>query len=270
MAATQGVEDLGQDRAHTARVHNYLLGGSTHYRVDRAAGDAALEAVPSTALTARAGHTYARHVARHLTDLGVRQFLDLGVGLPVQPYLHETVQAGASGTRTLYIDTDPIVLAYADALLTGSRTGRSECLEADVRDPGALLTAVQQHDCIDLDRPVALFVHGLLDLLADDEDPHGIVQTLLQGLAPGSYLSLTHHAADIAPGTAAALVSAYQEHGIAFRPRTREQVEPFLAGLDLTGPGLTTALRWRAGPHRAPVWLTGQQAPVYAGTGRTR
>ncbi|EGE39573.1 SAM-dependent methyltransferase [Streptomyces sp. SID4928] len=264
VAATDDIEDLGQDRAHPARVHNYWLGGFTHYLVDRAAGDAALETVPSIALTTLASHTFAHRVARHLTDLGVRQFLNLGVGLPVQPYLHETVQAGASNTSTLYIDIDPIALAYGDALLTGAR---SDCLEADVRTPGALLTTVRRHGGINLDRPVALLVHGLLELLADEEDPHGIVQTLLHGLAPGSHLSVTHYAADLAPGAVAALVSTYQEHGIRFQPRPREAVERFLTGLD-AGTGLTTAHRWHPRPAHAPSPVTDEQVPLYAGVGR--
>ncbi|WP_073224543.1 SAM-dependent methyltransferase [Streptomyces sp. NBRC 110465] len=256
-----------RSRAHTARVHNYLRGGQTNYLVDQAAGAAVRAAFPDISLTLLAGQTYAQGVARHLTGLGVRQFLELGVGMPLGPYLHETVQSLADDTSTLYVDNDPIALAYGESLLTGRGSALSGCLEADVRDPGALLTAVQRHGGIGLERPVALFVHGLLDFITDEEDPYGIVQVLLDGLPPGSYLSVTHHAADLVPDAAAALVRAYQEHGIRFQPRTREQVERFLNGLD-AGTGLTTAHRWNPGPGRTPSPARDDLVPLYAGVGR--
>ncbi|MFJ5734025.1 SAM-dependent methyltransferase [Streptomyces microflavus] len=252
-----------QSRAQTARLYNHLLGGKTNYPVDREAAASLREACPDLSLTVLAGQIYARAVACHLTGLGVRQFLDLGTGIPLQPYLHETIESLADDTSTLYADNDPIAEAYGQSLLAGNR---SDFLEADVRDPGALLAAVQRHGGIDLERPVALFIHGLLDFLTDEEEPHGIVQALLDGLAPDSYLSVTHHAADLAPDRAAALVRAYQEHGIRFQPRPRGQVEQFLSGLD--AGGLTTAHRWAPGPSRAPIPGSDDLVPLYAGVGR--
>ncbi|MFE8910897.1 SAM-dependent methyltransferase [Streptomyces globisporus] len=255
---------VDESRAQTARLYNHLLGGKTNYPVDRAAAAALREAFPDLSLTVVAGQTYARAVAGHLTGLGVRQFIDLGAGIPLPPYLHETIECLADDTSTLYVDNDPIAEAYGQSFLTGNR---SDFLEADVRDPGGLLAAVRRHGGIDLERPVALFVHGLLDFLADEEEPHGIVQALLDGLAPDSYLSVTHHAADLAPDRAAALVRAYQEHKIVFQPRTRGQVERFLSGLD-AGTGLTTAHRWAPGPGRAPIQGGDDLVPLYAGVGR--
>ncbi|MFE7448203.1 SAM-dependent methyltransferase [Streptomyces griseus] len=271
-AATDSVKDLGQDRAHTARVHNYLLGGKNNYRVDRAAGDAVRAAFASISRTVLAGQTYAQRVARHLARQGARQFIELGVGLPPQPYLHDTVQATATAdTSTLYIDNDPITEAYADALLTDLRTGRSHAMEADVRDPEGLLAAVREHGGIDLDRPVAVFAHALLDFLLDEEDPHGVVAGLLSGLPAGSCFSLTHSAADLAPEAWTAAADAYRRHGISFHPRTGEEVGRFLTGLDAVGPGLTTAFRWHSGSvesDRARSLVTERQAPLYAGAGR--
>ncbi|MFJ7412841.1 SAM-dependent methyltransferase [Streptomyces sp. NPDC098077] len=255
---------LSQDRAHTARVHNYLLGGMNHYSVDRAAAEAVRAAFPSIALTALAGQTYADRVARHLVRQGVRQFVEVGVGLPVKPFLHETAQAAAPGTRVLYIDTDWLSLAYADTLLTGDRGGFSDCLEADVTDPEALLAAVEQHGRIDLGRPVALFLHAVLDLIPAGQDPHEIVEQLMDGLAPGSCLSLTHSA----PDAWHAAADAYQQHGIRIHPRPREQVVRFFEGLELLHPRLTTAHRWRPGTDRPAGPVTDQQVPLYAGVGR--
>ncbi|WP_405196314.1 SAM-dependent methyltransferase [Streptomyces anulatus] len=259
---------LGQDRAHTARVHNYLLGGMDHYLVDRAAGEAVRAAFPSIALTTLAGQTYAHRVTRHLIQKGVRQFIEAGVGLPVKPFLHETAQTAAPGTRVLYIDTDWLSLAYADISLTGDDGGFSDCLEADVSDPESLLATVKQHGGIDLGRPVALFLHAVLDLIPDEQDPHELVERLLDGLAPGSYLSLTHSAADLAPDAWDAAADAYQQHGIRIHPRPREQVVRFFDGLELLHPQLTTAHRWRPGTDRPAGPVTDQQVPLYAGVGR--
>ncbi|WP_217231264.1 SAM-dependent methyltransferase [Streptomyces anulatus] len=265
---TTGDGDLGQDRAHTARVHNYLLGGWDNYLVDRAAGEAVRAVFPSIALTALAGQTYAHRVTRHLIHQGVRQIVEVGVGLPVQPFLHETAQAAASGTRVLYVDNDWLSLAYADCSLTGEHGGFSDCVEADVCDPEALLAAVEQHGLIDLGRPVALFMHAVLDLIPDEQDPHGIVVRLLRGLPPGSCISLTHSAADLAPHAWDAAAKAYQQHGIRIHPRPREQVTRFFNVLDPVGPQLTTAHRWHPESGRFPGPVTDQQVPLYAGTGR--
>ncbi|WP_405550695.1 SAM-dependent methyltransferase (plasmid) [Streptomyces globisporus] len=263
---------LSQERAHAARVHNYLLGGKDNYRVDQAAGDAVRAAFASISRTVLAGQTYAHRVARHLARQGARQFIELGVGLPLQPYLHDIVQAAATAdTSTLYIDNEPIIEAYADAMLTDLCTGRSHSMEADVRDAEGLLAVIREHGGIDLDRPVVLFAHALLDFLPDEEDPHGVVAGLLGGLPAGSFFSLTHSGADLAPDAWAAAADAYRCHGISFHPRTREEVGRFLAGLDAVGPGLTTAFRWHSGPaesDRAPWLVTERQAPLYAGVGR--
>ncbi|MFF4859965.1 SAM-dependent methyltransferase [Streptomyces rubiginosohelvolus] len=267
-----GIDPLGQDRAHTSRVHNYLLGGKTNYLVDRAAGDAVREAFPSISVTVLAGQTYAHRVARHLARQGARQFIELGVGLPLQPHLHDIVQAAsAAETTTLYIDNDPIAESYADAWLTNLLTGRSHVMEADVRDPDGLLAAVREHGGIDLDRPVVLLAHALLDFIPDEEDPHGVVSGLLCGLPSGSFFSLTHGAADLAPHAWAAAADAYRRHGIPLRPRTGEEVGRFLTGLNPVGPRLTTAYRWHPGPDRSArtqSLVTDQQAPLYAGVGR--
>ncbi|WP_435598417.1 SAM-dependent methyltransferase [Streptomyces anulatus] len=270
MSASPTADDaaLGQDRAHTARVHNYLLGGMNHYLVDRAAGEAVREAFPSITLTALAGQTYADRVTRHLIQQGVRQFIEVGVGLPVKPFLHEAAQAAAPGTRVLYIDTDCLSLAYADTMLTGERRGFSDCLEADVSDPASLLAAVEQHGRIDLGQPVALFLHAVLDLIPDEQNPHEIVEQLMDSLAPGSCLSLTHSGADLAPDAWDAAADAYQQHGIRIHPRPREQVLRFFDGLELLHPPLTTAHRWRPGTDRPAGPVTDQQVPLYAGVGR--
>lgn len=267
-----GADPLGQDRPHTARVHNFLLHGRDNYLVDQVCGDDVQAVFPGISLVALAGHTYADRVTRYLTGQGVRQFVDVGAGLPVRPYLHEAAQAAAGGTRVLYLDTDWLSLAYGDALLTGSRaSGDSDYAEADVRDPEALLTTVEQHGLIDLGRPVGLFLHALLDEIPDEQDPHTIVRRLLDALPSGSFLSLTHGAADLAPEAWSAATDVYLRHGIGIHPRPRRHVARFFGGLGLVTPGLTTASRWHSGSgesDRARSLFTDQQAPLYAGVGR--
>ncbi|MFI1226216.1 MULTISPECIES: SAM-dependent methyltransferase [unclassified Streptomyces] len=263
-----GAEGLGQDRARTARVHNYFLHGWDNYPEDRACADDVQAVFPAISLVALAGHTYADRVTRYLAGQGVAQFVEVGVGLPVRPFLHEAAQAAAGGTRVLYLDTDWLSLAYGDTLLTGSRGGVSDCAEADVRDPDALLATVEQHGLIDLGRPVGLFLHSLLEEIPDEQDPHGIVGRLLGALPSGSFLSLTHGAADLAPGAWAAATDAYLRHGIRIHPRPRKQVARFFDGLDFVAPQLTTAHRWHPEADRRLGPVTDEQAPLYAGVGR--
>ncbi|MFG3429480.1 SAM-dependent methyltransferase [Streptomyces californicus] len=268
LGAVAGGDPLGQDRAHTARVHNYLLNGWNHYAVDRACGDAVQAVFPGARLVALSGSLYADRVIRYLAAQGVRQFVAVGVGLPVEPYLHTTAQSAASGTSVLYLDTDWLSLAYGDVLTGSHGGGVVACAEADALDPQALLAVVERHGSIDLGRPVGLLLHALLDLIPDERDPHAVVERLTRGLPPGSCLSLTHSAADLAPDAWAAATKAYRAHGIGIHPRPRDEVARFFDGLEPVAPGLTPAHRWRPDNRRPPGPVTDRRAPLYAGVAR--
>ena len=259
---------LGQDRAHCARVYDCHLGGKSNYVVDREAARAAAEVFPAIEVAARANRAYTHRAVRYLAQRGVRQFIDVGAGLPLAPHLHEVVQAVAPEAAVVYVDHDPIVLVYADELLHGSPQGTVRCVEADARRPGQVLAAVERTRTLDFGRPVALSLHALLDFLADDMDPYAVVGRLLERLAPGSYLSLTHCTGDVAPHAWEAVAGTYRRRGITMRPRSRTEVLRFFRGLELADPGLVPAHRWRPPPGAGPGLATDRQVSVYAGVAR--
>ncbi|WP_282576629.1 SAM-dependent methyltransferase [Streptomyces lichenis] len=262
-------QDLGQDRPHSARMYDYYLGGKTNYRVDRDAAEAVIQSFPAIPTVARVNRAFMHRAVRFLAaECGVTQFLDIGSGIPTEPNVHEVAQSRTPGSRVCYVDTDPIVLAYADALLTSSPEGRTTYLEADVSDPEAVLAAAEEEGGLDLGRPVALTLHALLHFLPDDRDPYGTVNRLLERLAPGSYLSLTHCTGDFAPGPWREIVRLYTEKGTPAQVRSWEEVRRFFDGLDLVDPGLVVAHRWRPEPASGPSLVGDADVSLYAGVAR--
>jgi hypothetical protein len=186
-------------------------------------------------------------VTRYLAgEVGIRQFLDIGTGIPTSPNLHEVAQGIAPDVRVLYVDNDPIVLAHARALLTGTAAGRTAYLDADLRDPTKILGSAELAETLDLSRPVALSLIALFHFIPDSDDPYGLVRTHLDALPAGSYLALTNFTGDFAPEEAAHAVEVYQRRGIPARERTRAEVERFFDGLELVEPGVQAVHRWRA------------------------
>ncbi len=253
--------------AHPARVYDYILGGKDNFEADRKAAEAALAAQPHLATAMQENRALMRRMVAFLAaHAGVRQFLDIGTGLPTSPNVHEIAGAARPGTRVVYVDNDPIVLAHARALLTPGEDGVTAYLDADAREPGRILADPRLRGTLDLSEPVALLLFGVLHFIPDSADPYGIVATLLAALPPGSYLAIQHPTADFyPPGGGAA--RAYGDAGIAFRYRTREEFARFLDGLDLVPPGITLMAGWRAeaetGPRPEP-----QQAAGYAALAR--
>lgn len=258
---------LGQDRAHSARMYDYYLGGKTNYIVDREAAREVAALFPAIEVATRANRAYTHRAGRFLARQGVRQFVDVGIGMPATPNLHEVVQALVPDATVVYVDNDPIVLVYADELENGTPEGVTRCVEADVRQPNELLTAVERTGCIDFDQPVALSLHALLDFIPDDLNPHQIVDQLLGWLAPNSYLSLTHCTGDFSPKAWRAVVDAYGQRGIPVQARTKDEVLRFFHELDLVDPGLTVAHRWRPDPESGPM-ASDRQIALYAGVAR--
>jgi len=254
--------DLRESQPHPARVYDYLLGGKDNFAADRAVGDQMMKSSPGLRATAHANRRFMLRSARHLAaERGIRQFLDIGTGLPTAPNLHEVVQAVDPASRVVYVDNDPIVLVNARALLVGTPQGATSYLDADLRDPEAILAAPELRDVLDLGRPVAVSLSAILHFVVDDAQAASIVRALLAPLAPGSALAASVLTTDGAPAEIAGVAAAAAARGIPSRPRPRAEFEAFFTGLDLVDPGIVRVNRWRPDPDGDDT--TGPDAPAY-------
>jgi hypothetical protein len=230
---------------HPARVYDYFLDGKDNFEADRIAAEAGIKAFPKTAESARASRAFLRRVVRFLTaEAGIRQFLDIGTGLPSGENVHQVAQSLAPDARIVYADNDPIVLAHAHALLKGNPEGAVAYLDADVRDPEKILAAAER--TLDFTKPVGLLLLGILHNVGDQYDPRGIVRKLVQAIPAGSYLAISHLTADIYPEVAdfaAALNERQLDAPLVLRDHA--QVSGFFEGLDLVEPGVVQISKWR-------------------------
>jgi hypothetical protein len=251
--------------AHQARIYDYWLGGKDNFAVDREAAEQALAAYPGLRQGVRAQRAFLAHAVGYLAgQAGIRQFLDIGTGIPTAGNTHEVAQAIAPDARIVYVDNDPMVLAHARALLTSTTPGATAYLDADLRDTDNILHAAAE--LLDFRQPVAVLLIGILQLIPDDDDPYAIVARLVKAAPPGSWLAVFHPASDIIPdqiGEAARRVNARSAGTTTLRSRT--QIARFFDGLELTEPGLVQVHRWRPG-SAAPDG--GVQIPGYAGLAR--
>jgi hypothetical protein len=231
--------------AHIARVYDYWLGGKDNYAADRAAGDQAIQAYPDIVRSVQANRSFLARVVRYLArDAGIRQFLDIGTGIPTASNTHEVAQTVAPASRVVYVDNDPVVLAHARALLTGSQEGATDYIDADLRDTGAILERAGQ--TLDFSRPVAVMLIAILHVIGDEDDPSGIVARLMDAVPPGSYLALSHVASDIVPAQAAEMVkrlnlSVFERTN----PRDQPTVTGLFGGLEPVEPGVVRVQHWR-------------------------
>ena len=231
--------------AHSARVHDYWLGGKDNFAADRAAGDAVIQAYPGIVASVRANRAFLARVVRFLAaEAGIRQFLDIGTGIPATNNTHEVAQSVAPGCRVVYVDYDPVVLLHAQALLTSSSQGALDYIDADLRDPQKLLA--QAARTLDFSRPVAVMLIAILHLIGDQDDPGGIIGQLMAAVPAGSYLALSQVASDIEAEQMAEAAKRYNRLARQTqRHRTHAEVLRFLDGLDLLEPGLVPVQRWR-------------------------
>ncbi|HEY3652826.1 MAG TPA: SAM-dependent methyltransferase [Streptosporangiaceae bacterium] len=231
--------------AHVARVYDYLLGGKDNFAADREAAEQAMLINPSVVPTARANRAFLARAIRYLTgEAGLRQFLDIGTGMPASSNIHEVAQSVAPQARVVYVDHDPIVLSHARALLISAPEGRTDFIEADLRQPLAILSEAAR--TLDFGRPVAIILTAILHLIQDDEEPYQLVRQLVGALAPGSYVVISHAAADIGNGDMASMTSRLNElMAQQTTPRNRAQVSQFFEGLDLVEPDLVRVPEWR-------------------------
>jgi S-adenosyl methyltransferase len=230
---------------HSARIWNYWLGGKDNYAVDRAAGDQYRQAFPGVVDVARASRQFLVRTVKYLAgEGGIRQFLDIGTGLPTVDNTHEVAQRLAPESRIVYVDNDPMVLVHAQALLVGTPEGVTAYLEADVHEPAAILAAAGE--TLDFGRPVGLILSGVMGHVADTGAARSIVTRLMAGLAPGSYLSLNDGTSVVAREEIEKAQQGYDDTGaVPYKLRTPEELAGFFDGLELVEPGVVSCPRWR-------------------------
>ncbi|MGW1670855.1 SAM-dependent methyltransferase [Streptomyces sp. NPDC002324] len=234
--------EIDTSRPHPARMYDWYLGGKDNYPVDEAMGRQMLALDPRVPVMAQVNRAFMHRSTRWLTENGVRQFLDIGTGIPTEPNLHQIAQRVAPDAHVVYCDNDPIVLAHAAALLRGTPEGRTEYLQADVRDPHAVVEGARK--VLDFDRPVALSLIALLHFVSDEDGAHTLVQRLMSELPSGSYLVLSHATADFTPEESRAATEKLKAAGVTLALRSREEFTRFFDGLELVDPGVEVPQHW--------------------------
>jgi S-adenosyl methyltransferase len=245
--------------AHPARVYDYWLGGKDNFAADREAGDEVLRAKPGIRQNVRANRAFLGRCVRFLAaEAGIRQFLDVGTGIPSAGNTHEVALGVDPDCRVVYVDNDLMVLRHAQALLT-SATGTVAYLDMDARDTGKILAAAA--DTLDFSEPVAVLLIAILHLIPDGDDPWKLVADLMDAAAPGSYLAITHPASDVTPQASARASRAYNDNVTTPQTRrSRAEVARFFTGLELVSPGLVQLADWRPAAGDLPAPSSGYGA----------
>jgi S-adenosyl methyltransferase len=254
---------------HSARVYGYWLGGKDHYLADRRVAEEVIRHRPQVVAGARANRAFLARVVRFLAaERGIRQFLDIGAGLPAPASTHEVAQDIAPDCRIVYADNDPLVLVHARALLTSTRTGACGYVHVDLRDTAAVIAGATQ--TLDFARPIGVLMLAVLHFIPDADDPPGIVGALASKLAPGSFVVISHVTADFAPGPVSAGVSAYNAQvPAAVISRTHAQVSTLFAGLPLVPPAVVPLTEWRPAITGTSTGLVDMYAAVARVSGRS-
>lgn len=253
---------------HTARMYDYYLGGKTNFAADREAAERVIELMPGVVESSRANRAFLGRAVRHAAGEGVRQFLDIGTGIPAEGNTHEVAQAVLPEARVAYVDNDPIVLAHARALMAPAGRGRTTFTHGDLREPEKILAAPDVRDVIDFGEPVCVTLVGILHFIGPEDDPEHVVGTLRHALAPGSFLAVTHGTGDfVTDDIGAAMVEVYRRAVKNVTGRTHDAIMEFFKGFEMVEPGLVRLPLWRPdGPEPTPEEL----APIlqYGGMGR--
>jgi hypothetical protein len=239
--------EIDVSRPHAARMYDYFLGGKDHFEADRVTAEKAIESWSSVRTGVRENRAFLGRAVRYLAEeAGIRQFLDIGTGLPSANNVHEVAQSIAPESRVVYVDNDPIVLAHAKALLTGTREGRTAFIQADLREPEKILAHPAIHEVLDLTRPLALLLVAVLHFIPDDEDPESIVRTLLDAIPPGSYVVASHVTPEHDPAAVHGLEASYRAAGVPAQARPMEDFAQLVFdGLELVDPGVEIVSEWR-------------------------
>ena len=267
-AAEPVVPNLDTSRPHMARIYDYFRGGKNHFAADRETAEQLLAHMPSLRTSARENRAFLHRAVSYLVaEAGIRQFLDIGTGLPTVNNVHEVAQAIAPESRVVYVDNDPMVLAHARALLTSSPEGRTAYIDADLRKPEAILSHATARDVLDFSQPVALTMLATLHLVQDEDNPAQVLAAFLDALPPGSYFVATHITMEHATEAVAAGQRTLRTAGVSAQARDSGEFARLAFGeLELVPPGVVLASDWRpvgAGPRPAP-----DEVNLYGGVAR--
>jgi hypothetical protein len=239
--------EVDTSRPHAARMYDYFLGGKNHFAADRETADKVIAAMPGVRTGPRENRAFLGRAVKYLAaEAGIRQFLDIGTGLPTTHSVHEVAQSVAPDARVVYVDNDPLVLAHARALLTSSPQGRTAYIHADLRDPGEILSSPVVRSVLDFTKPTALMLVAVLHFVGDEHRPAELVTTLMDAMPPGSYLIASHVTAEHNLAGSAAGQRAYRGGGVPMLPRDSDVFAKIaFAGLELMPPGVVLVSEWR-------------------------
>ncbi len=248
-AAREPLSDIDTTIPQPARFWDYMLGGKDNYPIDREVGEQVLRTFPDLRDAARADRAFLVRAVRYLVaDVGIRQLLDIGTGLPTVNNTHQVAQATAPECRIVYVDNDPMVLVHARALLTSTPQGVTDYLHADVRDPERILEEASR--TLDFTRPVALMLLGVINYILDDAESHAIANRLLDALPSGSYLAMSHPTSEVHTEAIETSVRQYNSSGAPpIKTRSRQELTVFFDGLELLEPGVVSCSLWRPDPR---------------------
>jgi hypothetical protein len=241
--------EIDTSRAHPARIYDYLLGGKNNFSSDRDVAEQLIDVRPELRAVARANRAFLGRAVRFAVESGIRQFLDIGTGIPTEGNTHEVVQALAPDSTVAYVDNDPMVLVHSRALMAASGFGRTSIIHGDLRDPKSILGHPDVKTAVDFSRPVALLLVSVLHFLSDEDRPGDVVATLREALAPGSMLILTHGIYnDDQLDELARFSSAYSKASTNIHIRRPAEVEHFFHGFEVVEPGVVQVTDWRSEP----------------------
>jgi hypothetical protein len=249
-------------------MYDYFLGGKNHFAADRETAETVLASAPTTLVTARENRAFLGRAVQYLVaEAGIRQFLDIGTGLPTTNNVHEVAQSVEPSARVVYVDNDPLVLAHARALLTSSPAGRTAYIQADLREPAAILASPTVREVLDFGQPIALITVAVLHFIQDEDKPAGILSTLLDALPSGSYLAASHITGEHLPAEAAATTRTYRSSGVPLQVRDSDEFARMaFSGLDLVPPGVVLVSEWR--PEGAGPRPMAAEVNIYGGVAR--
>ncbi|MFC7529818.1 SAM-dependent methyltransferase [Actinoplanes sp. GCM10030250] len=264
MTSGDAAPTVDQQTVSPARRWNYWLGGKDHFQIDRESGDRIADAFPAIRIAAQQGRAFHNRVIRHLAgEAGIRQFIDIGTGLPAPDNTHEVARAIAPESKVVYVDNDPMVLTHARALMVG---GTTTYVNGDLRHPGTILDSAELKETIDLSRPVAILLIAVLHFIKDDEQAREVVRELLAAAAPGSFLVATNSTKDFIPPQTAAMYDAMLATGhVDAWPRDKDCFGRFFDGLELIDPGVVPICDWRPDSDERP---TAAETSMYGAVGR--
>lgn len=235
--------EVDVDRASAARMYDYYLGGSHNFAADRDMAQQAIEILPELPQNMRTNRAFLRRAVRFLVDAGVRQFLDIGSGIPTAGNVHEVAQRASPDVRVVYVDSDPVAVAHSRAILAGDES--TGVVQADLRQPDQVLSDPELRRLLDLDKPIAVLMAAVLHFVPDADDPRALVERYRQAIAPGSYLVLSHGTDEDLPDESSRMLALYARSASPLTARSRAEVTDLLSGFELVEPGVVYLPFWR-------------------------